>query len=61
MEYKVVSETIQELNGERFYLCGKYYQHNGKRLHRAVGKMLMEKSLMVITYTTLMAIVITTI
>ena len=35
MEYKVVSETIQELNGERFYLCGKYYQHNGKRLHRA--------------------------
>ena len=36
MEYKVVSETIQELNGERFYLGGKYYQHNGKRLHRAV-------------------------
>lgn len=32
----VISDTIQEFNGERFYLCGYYFQHNGKRLHRAV-------------------------
>lgn len=31
-----VSKTIQEFMGERFYLCGKYFQHRGKRLHRAV-------------------------
>ena len=36
MGYQVISDTIQEFNGERFYLCGKYFQHNGKRLHRAV-------------------------
>lgn len=33
---KVISATVQEFLGERFYLCGEYYQHNGKRLHRAV-------------------------
>lgn len=32
----VISDTIQSFNGERFYLCGYYFQHNGKRLHRAV-------------------------
>lgn len=32
----VISPTIQEFNGERFYLCGNYYQHKGKRLHLAV-------------------------
>ena len=32
----VISETIQEFQGVRYYLCGYYYQHKGKRLHRAV-------------------------
>ncbi len=32
----VIDGTKQEFNGERFYLCGFYYQHKGKRLHRAV-------------------------
>ncbi len=36
MTVKVVNETIQEFNGERFYLCGPYYQHDGRRLHRLV-------------------------
>lgn len=36
MRVHVISDTIQEFNGERFYLCGNYFQHNGKRLHRAV-------------------------
>ena len=32
----IISDTIQQFNGENFYLCGKYFQHKGKRLHRAV-------------------------
>lgn len=32
----VLSDTIQEFNGQRYYLCGFYFQRNGKRLHRAV-------------------------
>lgn len=36
MTVNAISPTIQEFNGERFYLCGEYFQHNGKRLHRAV-------------------------
>lgn len=32
----IISATIQEYKGERFYLCGNYFQHKGKRLHRAV-------------------------
>lgn len=36
MKVIMVSETIQEFNGVRFYLCDKYYQNKGKRLHRAV-------------------------
>lgn len=32
----VIDSTKQEFNGERFYLCGFYYQHKGKRLHRVV-------------------------
>lgn len=32
----VISESIQEFLGERFYKCGYYFQHNGKRLHRTV-------------------------
>lgn len=38
MKVKVVSPTIQEFDGERFYLCGSYFQHRGKRLHVAVWK-----------------------
>lgn len=28
--------TFQEFDGLRYYLCGKYYQRNGVRLHRVV-------------------------
>lgn len=38
MQVEVLSDTIQIFNGERFYLCGKYFQHQGKRLHVAVWK-----------------------
>lgn len=34
----IISPTIQEFNGERFYLCGNYFQHQGKRLHVAVWR-----------------------
>lgn len=34
----VISDTIQEFNGVRYYLCGYYYQNNGARLHREVWK-----------------------
>src|SRR5579872_3096192 len=30
---KVISPTIQEFEGLRYYLCGKYFQRNGSRLH----------------------------
>lgn len=36
--YEILSETQQMFNGEKFYLCGSYFQHNGKRLHRTVWK-----------------------
>lgn len=36
MQVTVISETIQEFNGVRFYRCGRYFQHKGLRLHRAV-------------------------
>lgn len=36
METIRISETIQEFNGERFYMCGNYFQHRGRRLHRCV-------------------------
>lgn len=32
----VVSDTVQEFGGERFYRCGFYFQKRGRRLHRAV-------------------------
>lgn len=32
----VIDATKQAFNGEVFYLCGGYFQHKGKRLHRAV-------------------------
>lgn len=35
-DVKIISDTIQEFDGERFYLCGYYFQHKGRRLHRAV-------------------------
>ena len=33
MQVKVISDTIQEFNGIRYYLCDKYFQKNGRRLH----------------------------
>lgn len=36
MEVIAISNTVQKFNGESFYLCGSYFQHKGKRLHRAV-------------------------
>lgn len=36
MQVQVITETIQEFNGVRYYLCGKYYQRKGQRLHRVV-------------------------
>lgn len=38
MTVEVISDTIQKFNGVRYYLCGKYFQHNGNRLHIAVWK-----------------------
>lgn len=38
MKVNVISETKQEFNGEVYYLCGYYFQKNGKRLHREVWK-----------------------
>jgi hypothetical protein len=32
----VISDTTQEFLGRRYYLCGRYFQDAGKRLHRAV-------------------------
>lgn len=36
MDPIVISDTIQEFKGVRFYLCGDYFQQNGKALHREV-------------------------
>lgn len=36
MIVNVVSDTIQEFNGKRYYLCGNYFQRKGVRLHRVV-------------------------
>lgn len=36
METIIIDDTKQEFNGVRYYLCGFYFQHNGRRLHRAV-------------------------
>jgi len=38
VKVNIISPTIQEFNGERFYLCGHYFQHKGKRLHVAVWR-----------------------
>ena len=36
MQVEVINEKRQMFNGETFYLCGPYFQHKGKRLHRTV-------------------------
>ena len=36
MDPIVISDTIQEFKGVRFYLCGDYFQQNGTALHREV-------------------------
>lgn len=36
MKVNIVSDTIQEFNGLRYYLCGRYFQRKGSRLHRQV-------------------------
>ena len=36
MQPCVVGEKIQEFDGVRYYLCGKYFQRKGVRLHRVV-------------------------
>lgn len=36
MEVQKISSTAQRFNGVTYYLCGQYFQHRGKRLHRAV-------------------------
>ena len=33
MDPIIISDTIQEFNGTRFYKCGAYFQHKGKALH----------------------------
>ena len=32
----IVSGTVQEFGGKRFYRCGAYFQNKGARLHRVV-------------------------
>ena len=32
----IIGETCQKFLGDRYWLCGKYFQRQGKRLHRAV-------------------------
>lgn len=32
----VISQTIQEYAGRRYYRCGRYFQRRGERLHRRV-------------------------
>ena len=36
MQPTVISPTIQEFDGLRYYLCGRYFQRKGVRLHRKV-------------------------
>ena len=36
MRPTVLSEKRQEFDGKSYYLCGMYFQKNGKRLHRTV-------------------------
>jgi len=34
----VISDTIQEFLGVRYYSCGRYFQNKGRRLHRVVWR-----------------------
>lgn len=36
MKVTVLTATVQEFGGTRYYLCGRYYQRKGTRLHRLV-------------------------
>ena len=36
MDVQVISSTVQRFNGVSYYLCGKYFQRRGVRLHRMV-------------------------
>lgn len=36
MQVNIISDTVQEFNGERFYMSGKYFSHHNRRLHRIV-------------------------
>ena len=38
MQVEVLSETRQRFMGKTYYLCGKYFQRNGVRLHREVWR-----------------------
>lgn len=38
MQVQVLSQTQQRFNGVTYYLCGKYFQRGGVRLHREVWK-----------------------
>lgn len=38
MRVTIVSDTIQEFNGKRYYFSGHYFQRQGERLHIAVWK-----------------------
>lgn len=37
---KIISDTAQEFQGERYYRCGNYFQRKGRRLHVAVWEFL---------------------
>ena len=36
MQVNIISDTIQEFDGVRYYRCGPYFQRKGVRLHRTV-------------------------
>jgi hypothetical protein len=38
MRPTIISATIQEFDGVRYYLCGFYFQHKGVKLHHAVWR-----------------------
>lgn len=38
MQVTIISDTIQAFDGRVYYRCGHYFQHKGKRLHRAVAE-----------------------
>lgn len=38
MKVNRISQTIQEFDGVRYYLCGNYFQRKGSRLHIQVWK-----------------------